>query len=87
MTEGSCVHWISGKQFDVNETKTYEGKTWWEQRPAMILVPVSSYKRIKPWIIKMCKKHEKQCQKEIASWDRTLEIIDENLVKKSSAKP
>lgn len=82
MTKGSCVHWISGKSFDVDEEQKYNGKTWWEMRPAMILVPVSSYQNIKPWIIKMCKKNPKQCQENISSWDRTLDIIDTSLVKK-----
>lgn len=79
--EGYCVHWISGKSFTINETSPYQGKTWWDMRPAMILVPVSSYEKIKPWIIRMCKKHEKQCQKEVSSWERTLETIDTKLVK------
>lgn len=86
MTEGFCVHWISGKSFTINEDKKYNGKTWWELRPTMILVPSSSYKNIKPWIIKVCKKHEKQCQQEVSSWERTLNIIDTNLIKDNDEK-
>lgn len=81
MTRGYCVNWISGKSFEVDDTHTYEGKTWWDMRPAMILVPVSSYKRIKPWIIKACKKNKNMCDKEISTWERTVDIIDTNIVR------
>ena len=78
---GRCVNIISGKKFDVNETEKFEGKTWWEYRPAMLLVPASSWAKIKAYIIKSCKKYG-NCQAEVASWDRTIETIDENLDQK-----
>lgn len=80
-TKGYCVKIVSGKDFEVTEDKPFNGKTWWEQKPTMVMVPVSSYKELRNWIIKICKKNEKQCQKEVASWDRTLEVIDTNIVK------
>ena len=78
---GRCVKIISGEKFDVDEKNLFEGKTWWEYRPAMIQMPASSWKEIKTFIIKMCKKY-KTCQKEVTSWDRTIETLDENLDQK-----
>lgn len=72
--EGFCVRIISGKSFTVNESQKYEGKTWWEMRPAMILMPASTWASLKAWIIKTCKNNQ-QCDK-LASWQRTVEIID-----------
>ena len=74
-TRGKCVHIISGKEFMWDETHLYEGRTWWENRPAMVLVPASSWEGIKSYTIKACKKY-KNCQDEVTSWDRTVERID-----------
>lgn len=77
-SRGRCVKIISGEQFDVNEDQKFEGKTWWEYRPAMLQMPASSWAKIKAYIIKTCKKYG-QCQKEVSSWDRTVEYIDAQL--------
>lgn len=79
---GRCVKIISGEKFDVDEEQKFEGKTWWEYRPAMMLVPASSWAKLKAYTIKACKKYG-NCQKEVSSWDRTIEIIDESLAQKA----
>ena len=78
---GRCVKIISGEEFIVDETHLFEDKTWWEYRPAMVQMPASSWAQIKSYLIKTCKKYN-ICEKEIASWDRTLEAVDTNLKQK-----
>lgn len=73
---------VSGKQFIVDEVNKYEGKTWWEQRHLMIQLPISTWVALKVWIIKVCKKHKKMCEKEISSWDRSIEYVDEQIENK-----
>lgn len=75
---GRCVKIISGEVFNVDEQNKFEGKTWWEHRPAMIQMPASSWVQIKTYLIKVCKKYN-ICEKEISSWDRTVENIDDGL--------
>lgn len=73
--KGYCVNTISAKEFPVDEENKYKGKTWWEMKPYMIYLPVSSWVEFKSYIIKRCKQHN--CSKQIAKWKRTIEIIDE----------
>lgn len=82
---GRCVKIISSEEFLVDETRKFEGKSWWEMRPAMVQVPASSWAAIKAFIIKTCKKTG-TCEKEVASWDRTVKTIDGNLEKKVHQK-
>lgn len=82
LERGRCVRIVSGQEFIWDETNLYEGKTWWDMRPAMIQVPASSWAQIKSFIIKVCKKYG-TCDKEISSWDRTVKTIDKNLEGKS----
>jgi len=101
--KGGCTKIISGEQFIIDEEHPYKfevienGKTkimsmtWWEMKPYMIQLPYPAWVSLKQFIIKVCKKHEKTCQKEVSSWDRTVEGIDTNvkkrLPKKASSKP
>lgn len=78
---GRCVHIISGKTFDVDETRKYKDKTWWDLRPTMVQVPSSSWAEIKSFIIKVCKKTN-QCDEKITSWKKTSSKIDETINKK-----
>lgn len=78
---GNCVHIMSGKRFTVDEENKYEGKTWWEMRPAMIQMPADTWKSLKAWIIKICKQSN-QCGEQVPSWDRTVNIIDSQLSEK-----
>lgn len=69
------VHIMSGKAYEVNEKTKYEGRTWWETRPSVVVMPASSWKELKVFIITMCQK-TKRCGKEVQNWDRSVEIID-----------
>lgn len=82
MDRGRCVKIVSGEEITIDEKNKFEGKTWWEIRPAMVQVPASSWAEIKAFIIKVCKKTN-QCQKEIASWDRSIQSIDSELKNKT----
>lgn len=82
INSGFCVKIMSGETFIVDEERKYEGKTWWDMRPAMIQMPASTWKELKAWIIKMCKKTN-QCGEEVPSWDRTVNIIDSQLETKT----
>jgi hypothetical protein len=86
MTEADCITIVSGRNFPVDETHTMkdmEGveRTWWELRPAMILMPAATWVKLKTWIIAECKKYGK-CDKSITSWDRSIKIVDDALVEK-----
>jgi hypothetical protein len=76
---------ISGEQFVIDEETKFKEKTWWEMRPSVIQVPSQSWAEIKKFIIKICKKTNK-CEEEIASWDRSINTIDEKLISKPGVK-
>ena len=50
MSRGYCINTISAKEFEVNETTKLDGKSWWEARPSMIMLPASSWAKLKPVI-------------------------------------
>lgn len=83
MDRGYCVYTVSAKEFEVNDVNKFEEKTWYEQRNEMIRLPVSSWVEIKSFIIKMCKKYK--CDKEISSWDKTVEKVD-NMYERTSVE-
>lgn len=74
MDHGTCVYTMTGKIIEVDEANKFEEKTWYEQRNEMLRMPVSSWVEIKKFIIKTCKKYN--CNKDVASWDRTIESVD-----------
>lgn len=80
-TRGYCVNTISSKEYEVNEENKMNDMTWWEIKPLMIYVPTSSWVELKKFIIKVCKKSGKCAGQDIASWERTVEKIDSNIVK------
>lgn len=79
--EGYCVNIIDGQDFSVTDDKTLEGDTWWQQRHRMIMVPPSSWAKIKSFIIEECKKNNR-CS-ELSKWERTIDAID----KKATSSP
>lgn len=81
LTKARCVKIISGEQFVIDEDHKFEGRDWWSMRPTVVQVPASSWVEIKKFIIKICKKTNR-CEKEIASWDRSIQSIDDNLANK-----
>ena len=78
ITRGYCVNMISGKAYEVNDQNKFNGKTWWDMRPTNIQMPIDTWKNLKTFIIKVCKKYG-NCDREISSWDRTLETLDKKV--------
>ena len=76
-----CVRMMSGKQFEISETKKFNGQTWWELKPTVISMPASTWRELKKWIIKICKNNS-QCDDAVAGWDRTVKIIDDQVSSK-----
>lgn len=81
-TRGTCVTTISGREFEVDEQKTWplddawKGKTWWDVRHLMLLVPGEvSWVPMRAFIVKICK-DKNTCQQEVKNWERTVEKID-----------
>ena len=78
LTRGWCTNTISDKEFFVDEGTLYEGKTWWEMRPYMILMPASTYAANKAYMIKMCKKSN-ACKENISMWERKFQSVEEKV--------
>jgi hypothetical protein len=78
IARGFCVRMMSGQTFEVNDDVKLNGKTWWDMKPTMVYMPASTWAALKKWIIKTCKNNS-QCDSAVASWDRTVEIIDDNV--------
>lgn len=76
-TSGYYVYTISDKEGVVDDTHLLNGKTWIDYVVESVLVPADSYKEIKGFIIKMCKKYH-ECG-DIGSWDRRLNSLDPQL--------
>lgn len=77
--KGYCVQAVSGKSFFIDNEHPFEGKTWWENRPIMIQLPPSSWVNIKEFVIKICKTYKNLCDKEVSSWNRSIQTIDETV--------
>jgi hypothetical protein len=75
LEKGYCVNIISGDGFFVDEEKLLDGKTWFESRIEMILVPVKTWAELKKYIIVNCKKN-KQCQEKLDNWVKSMDNID-----------
>lgn len=78
MSRGYCINTISAKEFAVDDVNKIDGKSWWESRPSMLMMPAQSWAKLKTWIIVQCKRTG-QCDKEISSWDRTIKSVDQAL--------
>ena len=81
MNRGYCVNTISSTEFYVDDAKKLDKLTWWELRPAMIMMPASSWAKLKTYIIVQCKQTG-ACDKEISSWERTINSVDKALENK-----
>lgn len=90
LSRGWCKHTMSDREFVVSDTEPWpydgpwKGKTWWEIRNEMLLLPNTTYAELKKFIIKICKTSNQCTQKEVASWDRTIQRIDEIIELKGS---
>lgn len=89
MSKAFCTFTISNKDFIVDDEHPYafddkkpkELKTWFEVRPAMVLVPPTTWAAFKAYIIKNCKL-TKKCDGMVEGWDRTMGEIDKKLLEK-----
>lgn len=84
LNRGFCTFTVRDEDFFIDDQNKFEGKTWWEMRPLMMRVPPSSYAKVKAAFIKQCKKH-KDCDKDIAKWERKFEAVEKHLEKEKSA--
>lgn len=74
-TRAYCVNTITSEEFEWNGTRLLNGKSYWESRPSLLLLPASSWAEIKIFIIEICKKTQ-DCDSQIGNWQRTLNTID-----------
>ncbi len=66
---GFCTYTISDKEFYVdNEDHLFEGKTWEQVKISSLIMPASSWAKIKAYILSQCKKH-KDCKDDISKWE------------------
>jgi hypothetical protein len=77
--KGFCTNTISDHDFTIDEQHpaAFDGgkpQTWWDMRPYMVLVPMSSWKAFKEYIIQQCKRTN--CDQYIQSWDRKIQELD-----------
>lgn len=75
MSRGYCINTISATEIEVNDYQKLDGQTWWQIRPTMLMLPASSWAKLKVYIITQCKRTG-TCDREIASWSRTIEAVD-----------
>lgn len=80
-SKGYCINTMSSREFEVNEEKKFNGKTWWQVRPYMIYMPIDSWVKLKSFIIKVCRKTKACSGRNITSWERTVKRIDQKIVK------
>jgi hypothetical protein len=78
MSRAYCTKVISGESFEINDKDKFEKKSYWEMRPTMLLLPASSWRQIKTYIITSCKRYG-NCSDEVSSWDRILDTIEKQV--------
>lgn len=72
-SRGKCAMIISGKTFDVDDSNLFEDKTWFELKRKSLVVPVSTYVKIKTFLRKVCKRYN--CEKDFEVSEKALEEI------------
>lgn len=80
MSSGFCVTTITNKKMEINDKSLFTDEdgnkyTWFDLYPQMIMLPIQSWKSIKKYIIKQCKKSN-QCSSNIDSWDRNMTALE-----------
>lgn len=83
MSKGYCTTIISGKDQIVDEVNLLYGKTWFEARVEMVLVPIETWAALKTYLITECKR-TKRCGDKIQTWEKSLQNVELNFQKKSS---
>jgi len=74
---GFCTKTISDEDIIIDDSHLFNGKTWWDVKEIAVIVPVESWAEIKKYIIKQCKNNN-DCNSNIGSWDRKINLIDKN---------
>ncbi len=77
-TRGYYVYSISNKEGYVDDEHLLNGKTFLDYTIESVFVPADSWKEIKAYIIKNCKRSN-ECNQNIDSWERKIKTIDSNL--------
>lgn len=63
----------------IDDTHLLEGKTYWDIRPEMLLVPASSWVEIKKFILDVCHQNAGACAQEVGSWNVITDTISHGL--------
>lgn len=79
MAKGYCTTMITGKDMIVDDDHLLYGKTWFEKRQEMILVPWETWESLKLYLITNCHK-SRSCRNSIKTWDRTIQEIDKTIL-------
>jgi len=70
-----CVNTLEKTGFYWDDTELLDGKTYWEVRPKMLQVPPQTWKELKAYLIKSCKR-----QGGCKELEETLKSLDSNLI-------
>lgn len=68
-----CVYTLSDKEQYWDDETLLDGKTYWESKPSLILLPPQSWAKIKSYIIKSCKKYG-GCDQGVIDWESKIDI-------------
>jgi hypothetical protein len=82
MSKGYCTTIISGKDQIIDDVNLLDGKTWFEARIEMVLVPIETWASLKKYLIMNCKK-TKSCNDNIDSWNRAIQSVDDQILLKT----
>lgn len=84
MDRGECMRVVSGQKIRIDEANKNPDsqQTWWEMRPTNLVLPLESWVDLKKFIIKLCKKNKNMCEKEVSTWERSLQTVDDGLKEK-----
>jgi hypothetical protein len=73
-----CTTIMTGKNFTIDDMHLFGGKTYWEMRPQMILVPAQSWAEIKEFILKICNQSH-MCSDNVGNWQTTVGTLQDEL--------
>lgn len=69
---------MNGDGFYISDSEKYEGKTWFDMRNEMILIPIESWAKIKAYIIKTCRKMK--CEVDEKVLDNVDRVLKKDLI-------
>ena len=85
ISKGYCTSIVSGKDQVVDDNNLLNGKTWFEQRNQMIMVPVETWAALKKYLLINCKRSPR-CYSEMATWRKSIQTVDGKLVEKGTSE-